>query len=62
MLPITPAEAGKNISRHFKPREMYEKYLNKAHENQTSKDKNLRFEIQDTHFSLILCITRKNKK
>lgn len=63
MLPITPAEAGENISRHFKPREMYEKYVNQANENQTSKDKNLlRFEIQDTHFSLILCIIRKNKK
>lgn len=41
---------------------MYEKYVNQANENQTSKDKNLRFEIQDTHFSLILCIIRKNKK
>lgn len=51
MLPIMPAEAGENISRHFKPREMYEKYVNQANENQTSKDKNLlRFEIQDTHF------------
>lgn len=42
---------------------MYEKYVNQANENQTSKGKNLlRFEIQDTHFSLILYIIRKNKK
>lgn len=62
MLPITPAEAGKNISRHFKPREMYEKYVNQANENQTFKDKNLlRFEIQDTHFSLVLALLEKIK-